>query len=107
MVLLPLLFNTAVISSPSTAHPFSPVTVTVTSLLFFSLSVNLERDTETDSASHTSGVGDTVGIGGNVGVGTGGNVGVGNGGKVGIGVSVGDGLGVGVGVATGAATIIP
>src|SRR3989304_5747586 len=93
MSFLLFLFNFAVIASPSTAHPSSPVTVTVTSPLFFSLSVNLDRDTEIDLASHTVGAGDTdgVGIGGNVGEG----------------VTVGDGLGVGGGLATGAATIMP
>ncbi len=126
MRFLPAALIVAVTVSPSTAQSSSPVTVTVTSPLFFLLRLSVVLDTATFSASHTvGGVGDTIGdggggnVGGNVGdpIGdggggnVGGNVGVVTGVAVGdvTGVAVGDAPGVGdvtgVGVATAAATV--
>ena len=113
MRFLPAALIVAVTVSPSTAQSSSPVTVTVTSPLFFLLRLSVVLDTVTFSASHTVGVGDTVGDGngGNVGGNVGDAPGDGNGGNVGdvTGVAVGDAPGVGdvtgVGVAAAAATV--
>lgn len=63
MRFLPAALIVAVTVSPSTGQPAAPVTVTVTAPLFFLLSGKLLGDTETDSGSHTVGVGVTIGVG--------------------------------------------
>ena len=96
---LPDLSIFAVTTSPSTKQPLLPVTVTVTSLLFFVLRLKLYDDNDIESAVHSAGVAVPTGVGAieTVGVGRGGGVG-GGGGKVGTVVTVGDGVGAAVGV---------
>ena len=85
----------AVTVSPSTGQLLLPVTVTVTSLLVFLLSVSVVGDADNKPASHT-GVGVDAGDGSVVGVGTseGRVVGV----AIGVAVGVTDVVIVGVGV---------
>src|SRR3990167_1113387 len=66
MTFLPAVFIFAVTVSPATTLQVSPLTVTVTVLLFFFLSFKLAGCTETDAGSHVGvgvSTGDPVGVG--------------------------------------------
>jgi len=96
----------AATTSPSTRQPLLPVTVTITSLLFFILRRRLYDDRDIDAAVHSAGVAVATGVGATetVGVGTGG--GVGFGGKVGAAVTVGEGSGGKVGTGVDVAVVV-